>query len=431
MKPFSSSGRCVVAEGVDIRAVANLAGVSIATVSRVQRGTAHVSRQTREKVLDAIERLGYRPNRAGRDLARQRTAQEASAEANHAEVALLADRDIVAARNKGRTLAAHIGLPERDTVLVLTAISELARNIVEHAGAGEIVISVIQDGARSGLEVEARDRGPGIADVELALREGYSSKDGLGMGLPGARRLMDAFEIESAPGKGTKVTVRKWTSSPVRKPPTATLLEWGIASRPFPGESESGDLAIAAPTAEHVLVAVVDGLGHGHEAAAAARLAVGIVEQAKGDVVSVALECHEQMRRSRGAAMSLASFEPDGKMTWLAIGNVRGRLVRANARSTPPLQTLPLLSGTVGDRVPPLKAFRFEVVPGDLLIVTTDGVRGDPDVAGVRAGSAQQIADGVLRRNAKTTDDALVFVGRYLASQSSGEASLVSTGRRE
>ena len=409
-----------MAEGVDIRAVANLAGVSIATVSRVQRGTAHVSRQTREKVLDAIERLGYQPNRAGRDLARQRTAQEASAEANHVEVALLADRDIVAARNKGRTLAAHIGLPERDTVLVLTAISELARNIVEHAGAGEIVISVIQDGARSGLEVEARDRGPGIADVELAVREGYSSKDGLGMG-------PEELEIESAPGKGTKVTVRKWTSSPVRKPPTATLLEWGIAFRPFPGESESGDLAIAAPTAEHVLVGVVDGLGLGHEAAAAARLAVGLLEQAKGDVVSVALECHEQMRRSRGAAMSLASFEPDGKMTWLAIGNVRGRLVRANAHSTPPLQTLPLLSGTVGDRVPPLKAFRFEVVPGDLLIVTTDGVRGDPDVARVRAGSAQQIADGVLRRNAKTTDDALVFVGRYLASQSSGNASLVST----
>lgn len=417
-----------MAEKVDIRAVAKLAGVSTATVSRVQRGRARVSPETRARVLDAIDRLGYRPNRAGRDLARRRTARASPPAENEARIAIASDRDILTARREAKALAARIGLPERDSVSVLTAISELARNIVEHAGAGEIVVSAIHADAGSGLQIEARDRGPGMADVELALRERYSSKDGLGMGLPGTRRLMDAFEVESAPGKGTKVTATKWNSSPGRKALTPTLLEWGVASRPFPGESESGDLAVVVPSVERVLVAVVDGLGHGRDAAASARLAVGIVEQAKGDLVSVALECHERMRRSRGAAMSLASFERDGKMTWLAVGNVQGRLVRAGVNNPP--ETLPLLSGTVGDRLPPLRGFRYEVASRDLLIITTDGVRDDPDVARVRAGSADNIADGLLQRNAKTSDDALVFVGRYLGTHSSGEASLDSAVRK-
>ena len=118
--------------------------------------------------------------------------------------------DIVKARQKGREMAAAIGLSSTDQTLLATAISEVARNIVSYAGRGEIVISGVVDGARRGIMVIARDRGPGIPNLELAMRDGYSTGNSLGVGLPGARRLVDDFELVSAVGVGTTVTLKKW-----------------------------------------------------------------------------------------------------------------------------------------------------------------------------------------------------------------------------
>jgi serine/threonine-protein kinase RsbT len=94
--------------------------------------------------------------------------------------------------------------------MIATAVSEVARNILEYAKRGEVVVSVVQRGDRRGLEVLARDRGPGIADVSRAMQDGFSTSRGLGLGLPGSRRLMDDFELESKVGLGTTVTMRKW-----------------------------------------------------------------------------------------------------------------------------------------------------------------------------------------------------------------------------
>ena len=121
-----------------------------------------------------------------------------------------ADVDIVAARQKGRTLAAQCGLSSTDLAVVATAISELARNIVRYAVRGEIILRAVENGTKRGIEVVATDDGPGISDVPLALQDGYSTSGGLGLGLPGVRRLMDEFDIVSRFGKGTTVTVRKW-----------------------------------------------------------------------------------------------------------------------------------------------------------------------------------------------------------------------------
>lgn len=120
------------------------------------------------------------------------------------------DADTVTARQRGRALAAQLGLSSSDQALVATAISELARNIVEYAQHGEILLELIQRGSRRGMVVTARDEGPGIADVERAMQDGYSTGHGLGLGLPGSRRLMDEFDITSAVGKGTVVTAIKW-----------------------------------------------------------------------------------------------------------------------------------------------------------------------------------------------------------------------------
>jgi serine/threonine-protein kinase RsbT len=120
------------------------------------------------------------------------------------------DGDIVTARQKGRELAAATGLSMTDQTLIATAISEVARNIVVYAGRGEVILVPLQERGRRGVMVVARDEGPGIANPDLAMRDGYSTGNTLGMGLPGARRLMDEFELSTAIGKGTIVKMKKW-----------------------------------------------------------------------------------------------------------------------------------------------------------------------------------------------------------------------------
>lgn len=125
-------------------------------------------------------------------------------------VPIQGEADIVTARQKGRELCAELGFSNTDRTLVATAISEVARNIVRYAQQGHVLLSRTQSGARIGIAVIARDDGPGIVDLELAMRDGYSTGNSLGLGLPGAKRLMDEFELVSAPNAGTTVTMRKW-----------------------------------------------------------------------------------------------------------------------------------------------------------------------------------------------------------------------------
>ena len=121
------------------------------------------------------------------------------------------DGDIVVARQSGRELAEQIGCSATDATLVATAISEVARNIVTHAGRGEIVIHAVYGDSHDdpAIEIVARDEGPGIVEVDRAMQDGFSTGPGLGLGLPGARRLMDEFEITSEVGQGTTVVMRK------------------------------------------------------------------------------------------------------------------------------------------------------------------------------------------------------------------------------
>jgi serine/threonine-protein kinase RsbT len=125
-------------------------------------------------------------------------------------VAIRSDADIVAARQSGRSQAIKLGFSSSDSTLIATAISELARNIVVYARQGEILLRSVNSSEKKGIVVIARDQGPGIADIKLALQDGFSTSRGLGLGLPGVRRLMDEFELESGNGKGTVVTVKKW-----------------------------------------------------------------------------------------------------------------------------------------------------------------------------------------------------------------------------
>ena len=126
-------------------------------------------------------------------------------------IAIESDADVVTARQRARQLAIGLEMPTTDQTLLATAISEVARNITAYAQRGEVTLELIRDaGGRRGIRVVAHDEGPGIADLERALTDGYTTGGGLGLGLPGARRLVDDFEIRTAPGEGTTVTLIKW-----------------------------------------------------------------------------------------------------------------------------------------------------------------------------------------------------------------------------
>jgi serine/threonine-protein kinase RsbT len=130
--------------------------------------------------------------------------------ADEIRVTVATDEDMLPARAQGRALALKLGFSRTDATLIATAISEIARNIVVHVGKGEIIMKPVREENRYGLIVIATDSGPGITDLEATLEHGYASRGGLGLGLPGARRLMDDFDVQSERGKGTTITMTKW-----------------------------------------------------------------------------------------------------------------------------------------------------------------------------------------------------------------------------
>jgi RNA polymerase sigma factor (sigma-70 family) len=136
--------------------------------------------------------------------------REPTSDENVVRVPVTRDADVVVARQRGRALAAEVGFSGADQTVIATAISEITRNIVKFAQRGEVLLSPVSADRRRGIRVVARDVGPGIEDTERAMTDGYSTYHGLGLGLPGARRLMDVLELDSVPGQGTTVTMEKW-----------------------------------------------------------------------------------------------------------------------------------------------------------------------------------------------------------------------------
>ena len=193
-------------------------------------------------------------------------------------------------------------------------------------------------------------------------------------------------------------------------------IEWGAATSTLQGQTQTGDRCVVAPFGAGVLVAAIDGLGHGDEAASVAQLAASILEKDPHEsVITLVGRCHEGLRASRGVVMSLASFNAlDETMTWLGVGNVEGRFNRVSRDATPPCEFLLLRGGVVGGRLPLLYATLLPVLPGDTLLFATDGV-ALPPIEGVIAGERPQaIADRILSRHKKETDDALVLVARWV-----------------
>jgi negative regulator of sigma-B (phosphoserine phosphatase) len=196
-------------------------------------------------------------------------------------------------------------------------------------------------------------------------------------------------------------------------------IEWGIATRCRRGQATSGDLAVVNLLPDGALVAAIDGLGHGSEAARAARRAARVVRgRPSQDLVGLVERCHAALRGTRGAAISLAFVSPSKNgMSWLGVGNVEGRVLSGHPSAMRPKGSLALGPGVPGHELPPVKAATLGVRPGDVLVLATDGV--DPAFADSLdvSGSAQAISRRILAAHWKPWDDALVVAVRYLGAR--------------
>jgi negative regulator of sigma-B (phosphoserine phosphatase) len=197
------------------------------------------------------------------------------------------------------------------------------------------------------------------------------------------------------------------------------LLDWGVASLPLNGQSESGDRYVVQFFPGGILLAVIDGLGHGDSAALAASAAESILRaQPQEPVIPLVRLCHEALRTTRGVVMSIVSFDTShGLINWVGVGNVRGVLRRAGLTSTPPREELLLRGGVIGGQMPPLQAAVIPVSRGDTLFLATDGIHGEFVREPASQEKSQRAAEVILSKYAKGDDDALVLVARVVENR--------------
>ncbi len=198
----------------------------------------------------------------------------------------------------------------------------------------------------------------------------------------------------------------------------SSFVEWGVAGVALPGFSESGDRHVFQPFDGGALLAVLDGLGHGPDAAAAAIEACGVLQANAGEnVISLVRRCHSALKETRGVTIGLASFcFRDALMTWMSVGNVQGIFLRADRERSDREELLLLRSGVVGSHLPALQAAVLPVARGDCLAFATDGIQSGFDYSCIRCCSPGRAAENILARHAKGRDDALVLVARYMES---------------
>ncbi len=315
------------------------------------------------------------------------------------------------ARRYALKLAEALQFSESDIGRVALVVTEAATNIVQHAGRGEILLRPFALDAPAGLEVLALDKGPGMANVAEALRDGFSTGGSSGQGLGAIARLSTCFEISSAPGKGTALLAR---IGPVRpKRPAEPGLEWGAVCVPMRDEEVCGDAwAVTAGHARNTIL-IVDGLGHGLHAFDAANEALRTFwEHAKERPASILNALHQTLRATRGAVAGVAEIDWDTReLRWAGAGNIAGTLVPVEGKGS----SLVSHSGTVGQNITRFQEFTHPWPDAGLLILHSDGLSSrwalEP-YPGLSRKDPSLIAGVLYRDFASRQDDVVVLVGR-------------------
>jgi anti-sigma regulatory factor (Ser/Thr protein kinase) len=312
------------------------------------------------------------------------------------------DRSAIApARRAAEQMAGDLGFVETRRGEVAIAVTELGTNLVRHAGGGEIILRVTR-GEHPTVDAIATDRGPGMRDARRAFEDGYSTGGGPGNGLGAIERLSVTLDLQSAADQGTVLATRLGTAGTI---PAVDGLALAMA-----GESESGDAWASARDGSVLTMLLVDGLGHGSDAARAANTAVRELRPGL-DPAFLLERIHGALQSTRGAAAAVARIDlASGSVDYAGIGNIAGTIVEG-ART----KSLVSMPGILGHRLPRIKAFSYELPPGALLVMHSDGVRSGWELTsypGLLLRDPLVIAALIVRDFERGRDDVGVVVAR-------------------
>jgi anti-sigma regulatory factor (Ser/Thr protein kinase) len=317
--------------------------------------------------------------------------------------------EIKQAGDVARSFAHALGFGPTECEEIALAVTELASNLVRHASGGTITLSQVGDAGRRGMQIESEDSGPGIADVEQAVTDGYSTAGGLGIGLGVINRLLDDLEFYSRPQTGLRIVCRRWLR-PQARAISANGLAFGAAMRAYHMLPENGDAFIIRQWEGHALVGVIDGLGHGQFAQRASQTARRYIEQHFDQPLdSIFRGVGRACRATRGVVMALARFDlARQKLVAASIGNVEMRLIGSPGRFN-----FIVRRGVLGLNAPNPVCTEHPWTPTSLLILHSDGLRTHWDwdeFRNLAQDPPDVIAQGLLRALGKIEDDATVVV---------------------
>jgi anti-sigma regulatory factor (Ser/Thr protein kinase) len=311
------------------------------------------------------------------------------------------------ARRAAAEMAAALGLGETQAGKVALAVTEAATNIVKHAGTGKILLGPLVRAPAVGLEILALDRGPGISNVTASMRDGYSTAGSMGAGLGALSRVSPSFELYSQPGRGTALRLEVWAGAP---PPPEAELEVGAVCLPKTGEEVPGDAWRLEASGDYRTIMVMDGLGHGPNAARAARAATEAFAAHPSATPAALMQiCHGALAATRGAAGAAARVAPAKRHgSFAGVGNIACRVETTGER-----RQLVSHSGTLGHVMRRVQEFEFVFPAGALLILASDGLTtrwSSEDYPGLLAKHAGLIAGVLYRDHNRGTDDVTVVV---------------------
>jgi len=312
-------------------------------------------------------------------------------------------------RRRTLELAEELHLGEKRSGAAALAATEMATNLLKHAGSGNMLLQRVQQNGSSGLRLIAVDKGPGIADITRALQDGHSTAGSSGNGLGAIRRVSDVFEIYSDSGAGTLIRAEFWGD---KSHATRGSLEIAAVSEPLRGEEECGDGWGIRRFPDSQVLMVVDGLGHGVLAAEAAREGEQVLARAQADSPQEILQdIHGALKKTRGAAVAVAKIQPEkGLLTFVGVGNVSASIVSAGSS-----RSMASHNGTVGHQMARVQEFTYPWNADSHLIMHSDGLGSRWDLErypGIWSKHPSLIATILHRDFSRGRDDVTVLVAK-------------------
>ena len=317
------------------------------------------------------------------------------------------------ARRKASAFAEGLAMSSEQCGRVALVATEMATNLVKHAGSGQIILQRLVRNGHAGLRMMAIDKGPGIADVNRALSDGHSTAGSMGNGLGAIQRVPDHFDLYSVPGSGTVISTEFWTERRASPDPKSHLLRVAVISEPLRGEEVCGDGWAAHSSPDGLLFMVVDGLGHGMLAAEAAREAERVLAQAKETALPQILsDVHDALKKTRGAAFAVARIDFSRRtLAYAGVGNICASIVEPPGKA----RSLASYNGTLGVHVSKFREFIYPWNEESILVMHSDGLTSRWDLAkypGIWTKQPSMIAALLHRDFSREKDDATVLVAK-------------------